>query len=403
MEPAGHLDLSPAMTASAVLAVVAALTAGGSEVRFVGGCVRDSLLDRDIGDIDIATPDPPETVVELLEAARLKAVPTGLKHGTITAVSKGRAYEVTTLRVDVESHGRHATVAFTDDWLADAARRDFTFNAMSARPDGTFFDPFDGRADLEAGRVRFVGEPDARIAEDYLRVLRFFRFLAYFGRAVPDAAALEACAAARHELPRLSAERVRVELLKLLAAPNPVPALTAMVETGVLATLLPEAGTLGQLMALTGIDDRDPLRRLAALIVRDGAGVADRLRMSNAEKGRLAAMVPPVAVLAAHMDKTAQRQVLYDIGPGIFRDLVLLAWSADGERRAAAWRGMLETANAWDDPHLPIKGADILQLGVAKGPEVGRLVSAVESWWRAWDFAPDRKACLAEAQRLIGI
>lgn len=390
------------MTAPAVLAVVAALTAGGAEVRFVGGCVRDSLLGRDIGDIDIATPDPPETVAELLEAARLKAVPTGLKHGTITAVSKGQAYEVTTLRVDVESHGRHATVAFTDDWLADAARRDFTFNAMSARPDGTFFDPFDGRADLEAGRVRFVGEPDARIAEDYLRVLRFFRFLAYFGRAVPDNDALEACAAARNELPRLSAERVRVELLKLLAAPNPVPALTAMAETGVLATLLPEAGAFGRLVALTGIDDRDPLRRLAALIVRDGAGVADRLRMSNAEKGRLAAMVPPAAVLAANMDKPAQRQALYDTGPDIFRDLVLLAWSADGERRADAWRGMLETANAWDDPHLPIKGADILQLGVAKGPEVGRLVSAVEAWWRGQDFAPDREACLAEAKRLIG-
>jgi poly(A) polymerase len=390
------------MTAPAARAVIAALEAGGAEVRFVGGCVRDCLLGRDIGDIDIATPEPPELVIERLEAAGLKAVPTGLKHGTVTAVADGRGYEVTTLRVDVESHGRHATVAFTDDWMADAARRDFTFNAMSARPDGTLYDPFAGRGDLKAGRVRFVGEPEARIAEDYLRVLRFFRFLAHFGREAPDAEALHACAEAKGELPRLSAERVRAELMKLLAAPNPVPALTAMAETGVLHIVLPEAGGFSRLLALVGIDERDPLRRLAALIERDGAGVAERLRMSNAEKKRLAALVPPVAELDPAADGRARRRLLYDLGTDLFRDLVLLKWAGDGERRAEAWRDMLEAANRWDNPKLPVKGADVVALGVPKGPEVGRIVAAVEDWWRGHDFGPDRNACLAEARRLIG-
>jgi len=402
MKPAGRIDLAPAMTSPAAQAVVKALEAGGAEVRFVGGCVRDCLLDRDIGDIDVATPEPPEVVIERLEAAGLKAVPTGLKHGTVTAVSGGKGFEVTTLRVDIETHGRHATVAFTDDWLADAARRDFTFNAMSARPDGTLFDPFGGRADLDAGRVRFVGDPAARIAEDYLRILRFFRFLAHFGRQAPEPEALQACAEAKGQLPRLSAERVRVEVMKLLSAPNPVPALGAMAETGVLAIVLPEAGDFGQLLALVGIDERDPLRRLAALIDRDGAAVAERLRLSNVEKKRLDALVPPVVRLDPAMDRKAQRQVLYDIGAALYRDLVLLCWAGDRERRAETWRAMLETANVWDSPQLPIKGADVVALGVAKGPEVGRIVAAVERWWRDRDFRPGRDACLAEAKRLLG-
>ena len=401
MEPVGRITLAPEMTSSAAKAVIAALTAGGSEVRFVGGCVRDCLLGRPISDMDIATPDPPETVMALLEAAKLKAVPTGLKHGTVTAVAKGQPFEVTTLREDVETDGRHAEVAFTDNWLADASRRDFTFNAMSARPDGTLFDAFGGREDLGAGHVRFVGEAAERIAEDYLRVLRFFRFLAHFGEAIPDPVAMQACAAARNELPRLSAERVRTELLKLLAAANPVPALTAMRETGVLAVVLPEAGPFARLLALTGIDDRDPVRRLATLIERDGGGVADRLRMSNVEKARLAALVPPTASLDAAMDEKAQRQVLYDVGADLFRDLVLLAWAGDGERHADAWRAMLETANRWDDPKLPIRGQDVVELGVPKGPEVGRVVDAVEAWWRAEDFKPDRDACLAKAKQLL--
>ena len=396
-----RVALAPAMADRAARRVVAALAADGTQVRFVGGCVRDALLGRDVADIDLATPDPPERVIALLEQAKLKAVPTGLKHGTVTAVADGRPFEVTTLRLDVATDGRHAEVAFTDDWMADAARRDFTMNAMSLAPDGALYDYFGGREDLAAGRVRFVGDARQRIAEDYLRVLRFFRFLAHYGRAGPDAEAVAACREAAGRLGRLSAERVRTELLKLLAAPNPVPALTVMREIGVLAAVLPEAGELTRLLTLAGIDDRDPVRRLAALLDDGGKEVARRLRMSNAEIARLAALAPPVRRLDPVMTVADQRQALYKVGAGRFRDLVLLGWAGDRERRAEDWRSMLETANAWENPKLPLKGADVVAMGVPKGPEVGRVVAAVQSWWRGEDFRPDRKACLERARELV--
>lgn len=399
--PVARIAPAASMTDHAARAVVAALCADGGEVRFVGGCVRDALRQAPVSDVDLATADPPETVLALLERAGIKGVPTGIEHGTVTAVADGRPFEITTLRLDVATDGRYAEVAFTDDWRADAARRDFTFNAMSLSPRGDLYDYFGGREDLAAGRVRFVGDAAQRIAEDYLRVLRFFRFLARFGHGEPDGEAMAACGAAAGKLDRLSVERVRTELLKLLAAPAPVPALQAMADLGVLAAVLPEAGDMTTLLALCGIDDRDGLRRLAALVGTDGEALGRRLKLSNAQTARLARLAPPARKLDADLDEAGQRQMLYDLGADLFRDLVLLAWAGDRQGRASLWRAMLETANAWEEPRLPLRGADITAMGVLGGPQVGRIVAAVEAWWRARDFRPGREACLEVARNLV--
>lgn len=383
------------MRGGALGRVIVALGAEGAEVRFVGGCVRDALAGRPVTDIDLATPDPPDRVTTLLRRAGLKAVPTGIGHGTVTAVAEGQGFEVTTLRLDVKTFGRHAEVAFTDDWKADAARRDFTFNAMSAAPDGTLHDYFGGRVDLAEGHVRFVGEPAKRIAEDYLRVLRFFRFLAHFGRVAPDTAALEACRAAAPRLTRLSGERVRNELLKLLAAPDPMPALALMRETGVLAVILPEAGGFELLDALAGIDDGDPLRRLGALLDRDPATVAQRLRLSNAKRDRLVRLVPPDPPIEPDMAPATLRRLVYRHGA----DAVIDAAYLGRARRGAAARGFqaaIELAQHWARPTFPLKGRDIIAAGVPRGPGVNALMKELESWWESKDFEPDRNACLAE-------
>ena len=277
---------APWMTIHSTRAVVEALTAGSADVRFVGGCVRDALLERENSDIDIGTPDKPERVLTLLERAGIESrtVPRGIAHGTVTALADGERYEITTLRRDVQTDGRHAEVAFTDDWREDAARRDFSINAMSMTPDGTLHDYFGGQADLAAGRVRFVGEPATRIAEDHLRILRFFRFHAWYGQGEPDPAALAACRAAAHTIPSLSGERVQAEMLKLLAADDPLPTLNVMRDAGLLAELLPETqGTevLANLVnfTFTLLIPTDPIRRLAALITparREEHGTAVR-------------------------------------------------------------------------------------------------------------------------------
>jgi hypothetical protein len=260
MEPArkiARIEPQSWMTAPHTRAVLAALSAEGAAPRFVGGCVRDAELGRPVKDIDIATPDPPERVLALLERAGLKAVPTGLAHGTVTAISRGRPFEVTSLRIDVETYGRHAKVEFTDDWQADAGRRDLTINALSCAPDGRIFDYFGGLEDLRAGRVRFVGDPRARIREDYLRLLRFFRFHAHYGRGAPDPEGLAAAGELAPKATKLSGERVRAELLRLLAAPDPVPVLDLMAARGVLRVFLPEAADTAALARRT----RRPWRR----------------------------------------------------------------------------------------------------------------------------------------------
>ncbi|HJU14983.1 MAG TPA: CCA tRNA nucleotidyltransferase, partial [Stellaceae bacterium] len=285
LAPAGRIAPQPWMTEPATRAVLDALAAGGVEARFVGGAVRDALLCHPIVDIDLATPAAPEQVIALLRERGLKVVPTGLAHGTVTAVVPPRHFEITSLRRDVETDGRHARVAFGADWAADAARRDFTINAIFLARDGTLYDPVGGLADLAAGRVRFVGDPAARIAEDVLRLLRYYRFEARFGKDGGDAAARAACRAAAPLLPTLSAERIAQEVLRLLAAANPVPALRMMREDGVLVAVLPEARRLDRLEHLVALaPDGDALLRLAALVAVDAAGaaaLAERLRLSN--------------------------------------------------------------------------------------------------------------------------
>ena len=406
MTATAKLEPQPWMTAAETRAVLAALGAEGSAVRFVGGCVRDAILERPVKDIDIATPDPPQAVMRLLEAGGVRAIPTGIDHGTVTAVVGGKHFEITTLRRDVETFGRRARVAFTDDWEADAARRDFTINALFLDADGALFDPTGGLEDLAAGRVRFVGEPEARIKEDVLRILRFFRFQAHYGKLPPDGAALAACRAQAHSVKTLSAERVCGELLRLLAAPAPADGLRLMAANGVLAPILPEATELDRLERVAALEqgdiEADPVRRLAAVLAVDGESaeaVARRLRMSNAQAERLALLAQPPVEVTSGTDRPAARGALYSLGPERFRDLVLLGWAAEPEPNAAAWRRLLVMAEDWRAPKLPVKGADVLALGVKAGPEVGRLLAEVEAWWIAGDFRADRAQVLAELKR----
>jgi len=392
LKPVGRLDPPPPwMSDRSVRRLLGALAKGGIAARFVGGCVRNTVLGRPVDDIDIAVDKPPETVMRALEAADLKVVPTGLRHGTVTAIVEGRPFELTTLRRDLETDGRRAVVAFTDDWRADAERRDFTFNALYADPDGTIWDPFDGRADLLAGRVRFIGDPDQRIAEDRLRVLRFFRFHAWFGKPPLDSAGFDACRRNAGTLSALSAERVAKELLRLLAAPAPADALAAMAEAGALDHWLPEYAGTARLKALVAREETaDPLRRLAAIVSPSAAtAVARRLKLSTQDSLRLQLMLEP----AVPGDPENRRAALYRLGTSLFVDRVLLEGPGD-------WQAALALARRWTPPELPISGADALALGLKPGPQVGALLEAVERWWIAGDFSADRAACLAELERL---
>ena len=402
------LPPQPWVDAPETQAVVAALTRDGGQARFVGGCVRDAWLGRPVKDIDLATPDPPETVLQRLEHAGIRAIPTGIEHGTVTAVIGPKHFEITTLRHDVETFGRRARVAFTDDWNADASRRDFTMNALSADPDGTLHDPFGGIADLQAGRVRFVGEAEARIREDVLRLLRFFRFHAWYGRDEPDSVGLAACARLANLLPTLSGERVAGELLRLLLAPDPASALALMREHGVLRPILPELTEIERLRVLVLIEDetetRDAVRRLAALLPRNPASalaVASRLKLSNADRDRLVTLATPENAIAPPLDERAQRRALHRLGADLFRDLVLLDW-AYSPAAAKRHRELLAAAAAWTPLALPVKGQDAVDLGVPAGPDVGRLLAEIDKWWEEGDYRASRAECLEKLKTLIG-
>jgi poly(A) polymerase len=385
--------MTPAwMNEARVRTLFDALASAGITARFVGGCVRDWLLDRPISDIDIAVDKAPESVMKALEAADIKVVPTGLKHGTVTAIVRSRPFEITTLRRDVETDGRRAIVAFTDDWRTDAERRDFTFNALYAESDGTIHDYFDGESDLRAGRVRFIGDPEQRIAEDRLRVLRFFRFHARYGRPPFDGPSFDACRRNAATVSGLSGERVRKELLRTLDAPGGADAFDAMLEAGVLDHWLPEYAGSTRLRALAAREEKaDSLRRLAAILPTDAdaTAIGKRLKLSTQESVRLQLMLDP----ANAIDTTNLRASLYRLGTKLFIDRVLL--DAPGD-----WRAALHLAGTWTPPELPIGGNDALALGLKPGPKVGTLIEAVERWWIAGDFSADRDACLAELKRL---
>lgn len=377
----------PWLESQATQAVMRALEAAGGAgcARFVGGCVRNSLLGQPVDDIDIATRLRPDQTIAALKAAGLKAVPTGVEHGTVTGVSERRPYEITTLRRDVETDGRRAVVAFTEDWAEDAARRDFRLNALYADAAGTVFDPTGGGLeDAAAGRIVFVGEAETRIREDYLRILRFFRFYAWYGRGEPDAVGLAACAALKGGMAQLSAERVSKELLKLLAAPDPRAAVRAMAETGVLAQVLPQAQPLTLFEAMCDLTD-DPVMRLSALLPADAAAVteiAGGLRLSNAVRDRLAAMVADRPAVSPTMSDAASRAAIYRLGRRAFEDLLMRAEAAGGGDGAR----LQALAADWTPPRMPVGGRDLARLGLKPGPETGRLLKAFEDGWVADDF-----------------
>ncbi|NQV83407.1 MAG: CCA tRNA nucleotidyltransferase [Rhodospirillales bacterium] len=422
--PTGKLSPQAWMDAPETRAVIAALTAGGSEIRFVGGCVRDAMSQRPEqpgGDIDIATPDTPETVIRLLQDAGIKAIPTGIKHGTVSAIIKGSKFEITTLRHDVDTDGRRAVVAFTDDWMVDAARRDFTINALSATPEGDVYDPFDGISDLAHGRIRFVGRADERITEDVLRLLRFFRFFGYFGRPSADQDALAACRTHADKLPSLSGERVQGEMFKILLAPDIADLVVLMRGTGALDHILPEAGDVGRLRMIDWLETRairietvtpDPLRRLAALIFptdAEGArAVAQRWRLSNRQTLRLVTMAAPPIQPDPDMDAAMLRRALHQLGIETMRDLVLLAWAGElsitprlARPRTEGWIATLKTCDDWPGAAFPLTGGDVSALGISEGPRVGKLLAEVEDWWQQGDFTAEREQCLEKLKTLI--
>jgi poly(A) polymerase len=369
------------------------LGAGDGDTRFVGGCVRDTLLGLEVSDVDLATRLSPETVLKRLEKAGIKAVPTGIAHGTVTAVIGGAPVEVTTLRRDVATDGRRATIAYTEDWREDAARRDFTINALLADPSGSeVVDYFNGVADLKARRVRFIGEPLQRIAEDHLRILRFFRFHARFGKGEPDAAALDACSGRANDLMALSRERIADELLKLLALPDPAPTAALMIARSILKPVLPEIATAEPLAALVAAERAaaiapDPVRRLAALLPADpelAGAVAARLRLSKRAARRL--------VSAAERTLDAPEPLAYRIGAAEAIDRFLLSGASLAD---------LKALEAWKRPRLAVGGGDLIKMGLKAGPVVAATLQAIERDWAAGGFSADAKEVRALAQRHV--
>ncbi len=395
------------LAAGEVARLLAVLGRDGEEARVIGGAVRNALLHLPVTEIDVATTALPDEVMRRVEAAGWKAVPTGIEHGTVTVVIDGRPFEVTTLREDVETFGRKARVAFGRDWLADARRRDLTINALSLAADGTIHDYVGGLADIAARRVRFIGDPQTRIAEDYLRILRFFRFHAWYGKGAPDAAGLHACIVARDGLEMLSRERVRVELLKLMLAPHAAPTLAAMAETGLLVRVLggvpylASFENMAKLEAATG-SAPDATRRLGALAVavkEDAERLALRLRLANAEAERLAALDTWWRVSPA-TEAQAAHAALYRFGPQSFVDRVLLAW-AHSEAGAAdsAWRDLVTLPRRWTVPEFPLRAADFAGRGVPAGPAMGAALRAAKEAWIAADFPTARADIEAIADR----
>ena len=388
--------------------LLAALDRGGEEARVVGGAVRNTLLRDAPGDVDIATTAVPSEVIKRVEAAGFRAVPTGIEHGTITVIAAGRPFEITTLREDVETFGRHAKVAFGRDWKRDAERRDFTINALSVARDGALYDYVGGLRDIDERRVRFIGDAASRIAEDYLRILRFFRFHAAYGEGAPDPEGVAAAVAGRAGLDQLSRERIRMELFKLFVARRAADALAIMTETGLLTQVLGGVPLLASFDAMIAIEARlalppDPVRRLGALsvaVVEDADRLRDRLRTANVEYERLHAMADGWWRLAPACDEQGARILLYRLGRERFVERVLLAWARSPAGAAdAAWHALATLPGRWAAPAFPLRAADFIKRGLPKGPRLGAALAAAEEAWTAAGFPlePDALAAIADA------
>ena len=395
-----RLDNAPWLKSGPAARVLELLNADGEEARVVGGAVRNALLGRPIGDIDIATTALPEEVTRRAKAAGIKSVPTGIEHGTVTLVVDAVPFEVTTLREDTETFGRKAKVAFGRDWVRDAERRDFTVNGLSVDAQGCVHDYVGGLDDIAARRVRFIGEPARRIEEDYLRILRFFRIHAAYGAGEPDRASYLACISGQAGLASLSAERIRVEILKLMVADGAVVAVDAMVDGGLLLPIFGGIAYTGPFAKLISIEHAldlvpDPVRRLGALAVavtEDARRLASRLRLTNAETKALDSMGHRWWRLGG-MDEARAKRRIYRLGEERYRDRLMLAWARSGEGSDdASWRELASLPAHWTAPKFPLKAADFLARGLAQGPELGQALALAEDAWLAADFPLDRSA-----------
>ena len=392
------------LKAPATRAVIAALEAvRPGAARFVGGCVRNTLLGEKVDDIDIATPLTPQAVIDAAHRAGLSAAPTGIEHGTITVIADHVPHEVTTLRRDVETDGRRATVAFTEDWAEDAQRRDFRMNALYADPDGAVHDPTGGGLeDARARRVIFIGDAQTRIREDYLRILRFFRFNAWYARGDLDEAGLAACAALKDGMTSLSAERVWKELKKLLAARDPAAAWRAMEACGVRPIVAPEMNDAARLLRLIEIDGDhffapDAMTRIAAAFSSeaDAWALSRRLKVSKDEKKRLVVAMGNEVRIVSYLSPKEVRRALYLFGVENFCDRVKRAWASDpADKTAPQWRALLAMAESWTRPTLPLSSENVMAAGIPAKPRIGQVMREVEVWWIDADFPDDRLAVI---------
>ena len=403
----GKLD-APWLKSGPAGRVLALLNGNGEEARVIGGAVRNALLGIPVADIDIATTALPDEVIRRATEAGIKSVPTGIEHGTVTLVIDKHPFEITTLREDTETFGRKAKVAFGRDWMRDAERRDFTINGLSVDAGGVVHDYVGGLADIAERRVRFIGNAAERIAEDYLRILRFFRIHAAYGAGEPDRAGYLACIGGRAGLASLSAERVRMEMLKLMVAPGAAGAIVAMADCGLLQQIVGGVTYAGPLAAMIEVErllglPADAMRRLAALAVavtEDAKRVAARLRLSNAEAKALDSMGHRWWRLAG-MDEATARRRLYRLGEEAYRDRLMLAWARAGGGDTASWRPMADLPQRWSAPKFPLKAADFIARGIAEGPALGHVLAIAEDAWLAAGFPLEASALSGIADQTV--
>ncbi|MGB0934964.1 MAG: CCA tRNA nucleotidyltransferase [Alphaproteobacteria bacterium] len=411
MQAVGKIPSQDWLTLSSTMEVMTALMAEGATVRCVGGCVRDAILCVATVDVDIATQDPPEKVMDLLARAGIRAFPVGMAHGAVLAVTPEMSFHVTTLRTDIETFGRHATVEYIDNWEEDARRRDLTMNALYVDMDGTMYDPVGGLPDIEQGRVRFIGTARNRIKEDYLRILRFFRFYAYYGRLNPDADHLMACEHEAFNIKSLSKERVWYEWRRLLSAPDPTDAIALMHKHHVLPHMFPGhihektiAQTLRNLVEVEKMLHRAPcpIRRFASLMegnVESVTSITKYLPISTKDKKRLKLLTDLLHDLPNIHDQRIATVLLYNHGSDIFEDLVMIQEAQRPEVDKQRIQDAMVISTRWENPSFPLKGRDLLALGLEKGPKIGSILDEAEAWWLEQTCIPDKEACLEWVRR----